>query len=53
MPLAKATAVILSYPVFTYVISVAVGFDEIRLYQICGLVLALSGAYMVTLVKKA
>ncbi|WP_428065233.1 DMT family transporter [Candidatus Proelusimicrobium volucris] len=53
MPLAKATAVILSYPVFTYVISLAVGFDEIRLYQICGLILALSGAYMVTLLKKS
>ena len=52
MPLAKATAVILSYPVFTYIISVAVGFDKIQFYQICGLVLALSGAYMVTFVKK-
>ena len=52
MPLAKATAVILSYPVFTYIISVAVGFDKIQIYQVCGLILALSGAYMVTLVKK-
>ena len=52
MPLAKATAVILSYPVFTYILSVAVGFDSIQAYQIGGLVLALSGAYLVVLTKK-
>lgn len=52
MPLAKATAVILSYPVFTYILSVAVGFDTIQAYQTGGLVLALSGAYLVTLAKK-
>lgn len=52
MPLAKATAVILSYPVFTYIISVILGFDQISFYQTSGLVLALSGAYMVSLSKR-
>ncbi len=52
MPLAKATAVILSYPVFTYILSVATGFDKIQLYQAAGLALALGGAYMVTLAKR-
>ena len=52
MPLAKATAVILSYPVFTYILSVATGFDKIQLYQAVGLALALGGAYMVTLAKR-
>lgn len=52
MPLAKATAVILSYPVFTYILSVAIGFDKIQLYQAAGLALALGGAYMVTLAKR-
>ena len=52
MPLAKATAVILSYPVFTYILSVAAGFDKIQLYQAAGLALALGGAYMITLLKK-
>lgn len=52
MPLAKATAVILSYPVFTYILSVAIGFDKIQLYQVVGLALALGGAYMVTLAKR-
>lgn len=52
MPLAKATAVILSYPVFTYIVSVMIGFDEIQLYQTAGLALALGGAYMITLLKK-
>lgn len=52
MPLAKATAVILSYPVFTYILSVAIGFDKIQLYQVAGLALALGGAYMVTLTKR-
>ena len=48
MPLAKATAVMLAYPVFTYIISVCAGFDKFSLMQIFGLVLAMGGAYMVT-----
>lgn len=48
MPLAKATAVMLAYPVFTYIISVCAGFDKFSLMQIFGLALAMGGAYMVT-----
>ena len=53
MDLSKATAVILSYPVITYLISVFAGMDTLNLSQIAGLVLALSGAYLVThIIKK-
>lgn len=52
MDLSKATAVILSYPVFTYIISVIVGFDSIHSYQVIGLILALLGAYLVTNIIK-
>ena len=48
MDLAKATAVILSYPVFTYMISVALGMEKIAAWQIAGLCFALSGAYLLT-----
>lgn len=48
MALAKATAVMLVYPVFTYIISVCAGFDKFSLMQISGLLLAMGGAYMVT-----
>lgn len=48
MDLSKATAVILSYPVFTYLISVALGMENITAWQIAGLAFALSGAYLLT-----
>lgn len=47
MDLSKATALVLSYPVFTYIFSVIFGYDTITLYQISGLALALMGAYLV------
>ena len=50
MALGKATAIILSYPVFTFLISVSLGLDKITIFKILGLVLALGGAYIVTLV---
>ncbi|MBO7238217.1 MAG: DMT family transporter, partial [Elusimicrobiaceae bacterium] len=50
MALGKATAIILSYPVFTFLISVYLGLDKITVFKISGLVLALGGAYIVTLV---
>ncbi len=54
MDLSKATAVILSYPAFTYLISVFSGYDKFGFYQTAGLILALSGAYMVTsVIRKA
>ena len=48
MALAKATAVILVYPVFTYLLSAALGYDKLKVTQILGLLLAMGGAYMVT-----
>ena len=50
MALGKATAIILSYPVFTSLISVLLGLDKITVLKIAGLILALGGAYIVTLV---
>ncbi len=53
MDLSKATAIILSYPVGTYILSVLFGQDKITAYKIIGMVLAIGGAYMVTgIVKK-
>lgn len=50
MALGKATAIILSYPVFTFVLSVILGLDKITTLKTLGLIFALSGAYIVTLV---
>ena len=50
MALGKATAIILSYPVFTFLLSVLLGLDKITIFKVFGLVLALGGAYIVTLV---
>ena len=52
MDLSKATAIILSYPVMTYVLSVMFGQDRVTLYKILGMVLAVGGAYIVTLLAK-
>lgn len=52
MDLSKATAIILSYPVGTYVLSVAFGQDQITLPKIAGMILAVGGAYIVTGIVK-
>ncbi len=52
MDLAKATAIILSYPVMTTGISVLTGMDTLALYQVSGLVIAMAGAYWVTMIVK-
>jgi drug/metabolite transporter (DMT)-like permease len=52
MDLSKATAIVLSYPVLTAVISHALGIEKIMPYQAAGLFLALAGAYWVTLLVK-
>lgn len=53
MDLSKATAIILSYPVGTYILSVLFGQDKVTFYKIIGMVLAIGGAYVVTgIVKK-
>ena len=52
MDLSKATAIILSYPVMTYIVSVLFGQDRVTFYKVLGMVLAVGGAYMVTLLAK-
>ena len=48
MDLSKATAIILSYPVITFVLSVLLGQDTISVAKLVGMVLAVGGAYIVT-----
>lgn len=48
MDLSKATAIILCYPVFTFILSVLLGQDTVSLYKLLGMVLAVGGAYLVT-----
>ena len=48
MDLSKATAIILSYPVMTFVLAVLLGQDKITAVKVLGMVLAISGAYIVT-----
>lgn len=52
MDLAKATAIILSYPVMTVIFSWSLGRETIHGYQLAGLALAMAGAYRVTLLVK-
>ena len=52
MDLSKATAIVLSYPVLTAILSHAFGIEKIQAYQVIGLCLALAGAYWVTLLVK-
>ncbi len=52
MDLSKATVIVLSYPVITALLSHAFGIEKIQAYQLTGLVLALAGAYWVTLLVK-
>ena len=52
MDLSKATAIILSYPVGTYILSVAFGQDKVTLPKIVGMILAVGGAYIVTGIVK-
>ncbi|MBR3604283.1 MAG: EamA family transporter [Elusimicrobiaceae bacterium] len=52
MDLGKATAIILSYPVMTFILSVLFGLDKISIFKVLGLILALLGAYIVTGIVK-
>lgn len=52
MDLSKATAIILSYPVMTYILSVCFGQDKVTLTKIVGMILAVGGAYIVTGIVK-
>lgn len=48
MDLSKATAVILSYPVMTFILSVLLKQDTVTTYKVAGMLLAMGGAYIVT-----
>lgn len=52
LDLGKVTAIYLSYPVLSFILSVLLGFETPRLYQAAGLMLTLTGAYWVSLVVK-
>ena|GEM_PF-304920 len=48
MELSKATVIILSYPVLTFLVSAGTGMEKVHLYQLGGLACALLGAYLVS-----
>ncbi|MGB2578870.1 drug/metabolite transporter (DMT)-like permease [Elusimicrobium simillimum] len=50
--LSKVTAIILSYPALSFILSVALGFETPHIYQVVGLILTFGGAYWVTKVVK-
>ncbi|ACC97990.1 Permeases of the drug/metabolite transporter (DMT) superfamily [Elusimicrobium minutum Pei191] len=52
LDLSKVTAIILSYPALSFILSVLLGFEKPQTYQIIGLVLTFAGAYWVTHVVK-
>ncbi len=52
MDLGKASAIILSYPVMTFILSALFGLDKVTIFKVLGLVLALLGAYIVTGIVK-
>lgn len=53
MDLSKASAIMLSYPCMTFLISISLGIEKGHLYQVAGLACAMGGAFWVTrLVKK-
>jgi len=52
MDLSKATTLMLTYPVFTYILSAIFGFDKITVLKTLGIIFALGGAYMVNSIIK-
>ena len=52
MDLSKATTLMLTYPVFTYMLSASFGYDKITILKTLGIIFALGGAYMVNNVIK-
>ncbi len=52
MDLSKATTLMLTYPVFTYMLSAIFGYDKITILKTLGVVFALSGAYLINSVIK-
>lgn len=52
LDLSKITAIYLSYPVLSFVLSVLLGMEQPHLYQLFGLLLTLAGAYWVSFIVK-
>ncbi len=52
LDLGKVTAIYLSYPVLSFILSLMLGFEHLHFYQLLGLTLTLTGAYWVTLIVK-
>ncbi len=52
LDLGKVTAIYLSYPVLSFILSLIVGFETLHFYQLIGLMLTLAGAYWVSLIVK-
>lgn len=52
MDLSKATAIVLSYPALTMLLSQFFGIERVRPYQLAGMAMAMAGAYWVTLLVK-
>ncbi len=53
LDLAKVTAIYLSYPVLSFLLSILLGLEKAHVYQFTGLALTLTGAYLLTgLIKK-
>lgn len=52
LDLGKVTAIYLSYPVLSFLLSLILGLEPLHLYQLVGLGLTLAGAYWVSLIVK-
>lgn len=50
LPLSKVTAVYLSYPILTLLLSAALGLEKTHAYQWAGLALTLAGAYWISFI---
>ena len=52
LDLGKVTAIYLSYPVLSYILSLMLGFETLHFYQLAGLALTMAGAYWISLIVK-
>lgn len=52
LDLSKVTAIYLSYPVLSFILSALLGFDTVSLHQLLGLAITCTGAYLVSLTVK-
>lgn len=52
LDLGKVTAIYLSYPVLSFLLSILLGLETPHMYQVLGMVLTLSGAYWISLLVR-